>query len=161
MSGALTTGKLSGTDKRSKKPSTSFSARDHSSTSSSSRKRREFGGQRWTALCSEKIDCRLDVDEDDNPVDGIVLVGLPVGSSKFVEKHLLEKAEKIDTVLSLVARLGDAQITIQIHRACLSVVLFNCISRTTPLAQTRRRDKAGNPAGELARQDLPHARGPH
>lgn len=87
---------------------------------------------------SENFDCALEVDEDDKPQNGIVLLGSPVGTDDFISKDVFEKAEKVDAVLDLARALEEAQIALLIHRACLSVVLFTHIFRTTSPSQTTR-----------------------
>ena len=88
------------------------------------------------ARLKESFECDMDADDDGRPDDGVVLVGSPVGYDAFVAEHVAGKAEKVDDVLNLVRPLDDAQIALPLHRACLSVVLFNYIFRTTPPAQT-------------------------
>ena len=88
------------------------------------------------ARLKKTFDCDMDVDVQGRPDDGVVVLGSPVGSDAFVAEHVAEKAAKVDVVLNLVRPLDDAQIALPLHRACLSVVLFNHIFRTTPPAQT-------------------------
>jgi hypothetical protein len=82
------------------------------------------------------FDCRLDIDENDVLLPGIVLVGSPVGSDDFVKQHLIAKSTKVDMVFGMIAYMDNAQIAIPLHRSCLSVVLFTSIFRSTPPEQT-------------------------
>jgi hypothetical protein len=47
------------------------------------------------------FDCRLDIDDNDLPLPGIVLVVSPVGSDDSVKQHLIAKSTKVDVVLGL------------------------------------------------------------
>lgn len=82
--------------------------------------------------------CKLYVDKDDSPKEGIILVGVPADPDESVQNLLLEKAEKIKTVLLIVMRMNNNQISLQIYRACLSVVLLKTFS-----APHHRRRRAG------------------
>jgi hypothetical protein len=54
------------------------------------------------------FECRLDVDVNDLPLPGIVLVGSPVGSDEFVKQHLSAKSAKVDVVLGMIADMDNA-----------------------------------------------------
>lgn len=88
----------------------------------------------------ERFNCRLEVDDHDRPLSGILLVCSPVGSDEFVTYLLTQKVEKVDKVLELVKRLKSAQVAMQIHKTCLSVVLFTYIFHTTPPAHKETSD---------------------
>jgi hypothetical protein len=93
----------------------------------------------WTTDCVRLrllFDCRLDIDGNDVPLPGIVLVGSPVGSDDFVKQHLIAKSTKVDVVLGMIADMDNAQIAMPLHCSCLSVVLFTSIFRSTPPEQT-------------------------
>jgi hypothetical protein len=82
------------------------------------------------------FDCRLDIDDNDLPLPGIVLVGSPVGSDDFVKQRLIAKRTKVDVVLGMIADTDNAQIAMPLFRSCLSVVLFTSVFWSTPPEQT-------------------------
>jgi hypothetical protein len=57
----------------------------------------------WLTMDCERLrlllDFRLDVDVNELPLTGIVLLGSPVGSDAFVKQHLSAKSAKIDVFL--------------------------------------------------------------
>jgi hypothetical protein len=82
------------------------------------------------------FDCRLEVDFNDLPLPGIVLVGSPVDSDKFVKQHLSTKSAKADLVLGMIADMDNAPIEMQLHRFCFPVVLCKSVFRSMPTEQT-------------------------
>jgi hypothetical protein len=73
------------------------------------------------------FDCRLDIDDNDLPLPGIVRLGSPVGSDNFVKQHLIAKSTKVDVVLGMIADMDNAQIAMPLLRSCLSIVLFTSV----------------------------------
>jgi hypothetical protein len=65
----------------------------------------------WTMDCVRLrllFDCRLDIDDSDIPLPGIVLVGSPVGSDDFVKQHPISKSTKVDVVLGMIADVRNS-----------------------------------------------------
>ena len=70
------------------------------------------------------------------PVQGVKLLGAPIGSDNVVAGFLRERMERVDDLLSAFAEMNDPHISTEMHRMCASVVQIVHIFRATPPSQT-------------------------
>jgi len=66
------------------------------------------------------------------PVDGIKLLGAPIGTQKFCEKFICKKTAKLARLHGLLLELDDSQIEMCLLRGCLAVCKVNYFLRTIP-----------------------------